>query len=835
MIDTKDSTQEIKKAQDSTLGALKVLPKLHLIGDEPHEYSPEQAQEFLDTVFHVKPADGAHRLVYTSPNNNPGMPAPGGVDALVNKVMRRTTKARAMYFNASTCVPDSEGALRHKRDLFSAFHVLVLDDIGTKIPLDRLPEALRTQPTYIIESSPDNFQYGYVLDEPVTNYDHAVAIIQTAAMAKLTDAGGLMATKIVRLPDGVNGKKDPDKRLFPVKLHTMEGPYWTPEKLLEHINFELNDELVTWEKIVKGSLAPLATKYHTKYLPHAPIAQSIDGAIDPVLEWLYREDRVLADSGNEWIDIRCPWCHGHTTGDDAAGYKPVGRGADPYIRSFNCFHEHCADNHTKEFIHFILSNSDFGSIPIRDPSAGLFERYCFDETHNRAWRLDGNTPTPVDINGFRTKFNQPVMAFKLGSKGLQPRSMTVAQLWLESPDRQDVHGIVHRPGEDRFVQNSRDSTVCINTYRPAPWGDGKYDMAEVQPFIDYVQYLVPNKKEREYFLDWLASKIQNPLFRGTGILMVTPSFGIGRSTLANMLSELVGSHNALNVPFDDLLGAGKYNYWEVAQIVTVSEAKESADFTTSKGPHKAYETLKQRIDTTNITTVVNIKYAPHRTANVCTSYLILTQHADAIAIPKDDRRVSVITNPITPKPTAYFTKLNKWLQLCDKDGQLIWAKHVYRWLREHVVENPDRLMLPLDSVGKTTMIDEGKTLPARVCEAIASYLSKKETYAITVPQLRATLDVVLRELHYDREHRDAFYRNCFNDVSLTMGMNMRVGGKVCRVRAFKQITERFNFTSEHLKMGNKDVPEDIKNMVKASVDNINIQKIAKAVVDTLPM
>jgi hypothetical protein len=96
MIDTKDSTQEIKKAQDSTLGALKVLPKLHLIGDEPHEYSPEQAQEFLDTVFHVKPADGAHRLVYTSPNNNPGMPAPGGVDALVNKVMRRTTKARAV-------------------------------------------------------------------------------------------------------------------------------------------------------------------------------------------------------------------------------------------------------------------------------------------------------------------------------------------------------------------------------------------------------------------------------------------------------------------------------------------------------------------------------------------------------------------------------------------------------------------------------------------------------------------------------------------------------------------------------------------------------------------
>lgn len=832
MTDTRDSTQASSKAQGVDKKRAHAKSKLRVLGDEHHEYNTEETQEFLDTVFHADIAPDAHRLVYSASYNNPGMPSPGGVKYLTEKIMDRTTKARAMYFNASTCVPDEQGVLRHKRELFSAFHVLVLDDVGTKIPLDRIPKALREQPTYIIESSEGNFQYGYVLEEPITDYDHAIALIQTAAMAKLTDSGGLMATKIVRLPAGVNGKPDPDKRLFKVNLKTMDGPYWKPETLLKHINFELSNELVTWQKIVDGELAPLAKKYHTKYLPTAPIAQASNGAIDPVLEWLYKENMVLADSGNEWLDIRCPWAHTHTTGDDSAGYTPIGRG-DVYTRGFNCFHEHCADNHTKEFIHYVLSNSDFNSIPIKDPSAGIFERYCFDEASNKAWRLNGVVPTQVDINGFKTKHNQSVTAYKLGSKGLQTRAMSVAQLWLESPYRQDIHGVTQSPADDLFVVDGKHETVSLNTYRGPGWGEGSYDKKDIKNFMAYLEYILPDENERLYFLDWITAKMQNPLFRGTGIVMVTPSYGVGRNTLGNMISELVGKHNAVGVSFDDLLGGTDYNYWELAQLVVVSEAKESADFMSSKGPHKAYETLKQRVDTTNNYTTVNVKHVAQRTVLVCTSYLILTQHIDAVAIPADDRRLTVLSNPLVPGTPAFFTKHNKWLSIKDENGEAAWAKSVYRWLRERKLEDPDRLMLPLANKGKRVMVDEGQPLPVRACTAISKHLIEKEIYALSQKQFRAMLDTVLLGMNYDREHRDTFYRNCFNDVSVASNLMVRTDGRISRVRMFKPAIALQGVTPAHLKMTNGELPATLKDFLIESVDKVDTTAVSKHILDNM--
>ena len=96
----------------------------------------------------------------------------------------------------------------------------MLDDIGTKVPIDTLPEGL--EPTYIIESSAGNYQYGFVLDEPVTDLEQAEALIQLVYESGYSDAGGKMATKLVRLPGGVNGKKG-EKRLFPVKLTKDDG------------------------------------------------------------------------------------------------------------------------------------------------------------------------------------------------------------------------------------------------------------------------------------------------------------------------------------------------------------------------------------------------------------------------------------------------------------------------------------------------------------------------------------------------------------------------------------------------------------------------------------
>lgn len=315
-----DKTAKQQKQQQKPQNVDKVAPgKLHLVGDgEKIDYDVEQLNAFIDVVFHTD-RDAGHRLVYSKT----GFPVSTGVEGL-NKTLSRTTKPRALYFCASTCRRADDGKLYHRKELFEAFHVLVLDDVGTKIDPATLPEGL--EPTYVIESSEGNFQWGFVLEEPLTDYDHASALIQAFALAGMTDKGGAMPCKLVRLPGGVNGKNDDEKRNFRVKLHDMDGPYWTPKALLNRLNLEIDNEQVTWDGIENGTVRPFAKKYKTDYMPLQPTAQNSDGSVDPVLEWLYTNDIVLADSGGEWVDIRCPWCESHTTGNDAAGYTPIGRG-----------------------------------------------------------------------------------------------------------------------------------------------------------------------------------------------------------------------------------------------------------------------------------------------------------------------------------------------------------------------------------------------------------------------------------------------------------------------------------------------------------------------------
>ncbi len=139
---------------------------------------------------------------------------------------------KTCYVNISSCYPDQTGTLGHKRDLFAACHLVILDDVGTKVPIDKTPAKLK--PTYIIESSPGNYQYGYVFKKPITVYEHAQAIVEALAHAELTDCGGLTATKVVRIGAGINGKltpntnhRDPRKGSFLVNLEFMDGPEWT--------------------------------------------------------------------------------------------------------------------------------------------------------------------------------------------------------------------------------------------------------------------------------------------------------------------------------------------------------------------------------------------------------------------------------------------------------------------------------------------------------------------------------------------------------------------------------------------------------------------------------
>ena len=104
-----------------------------------------------------------------------------------------------------------------KNDNFTSLNVLVCDDVGTKAKTPSLT------PSYIIESSPGNFQYGYILTSPETDINKAKALINHLIKSGYTDAAAHGIVRLVRLPSGINGKNEPDKIDFKVHL-----TYWDP-------------------------------------------------------------------------------------------------------------------------------------------------------------------------------------------------------------------------------------------------------------------------------------------------------------------------------------------------------------------------------------------------------------------------------------------------------------------------------------------------------------------------------------------------------------------------------------------------------------------------------
>lgn len=147
-------------------------------------------------------------------------PLPGGVSALVcskngdpthgpwnaksaAQVMTVCSANSNTYFNCSSFHSDADGTWRARKENLAAFHCLVLDDVGTKIPREKLNGF---KASWAIETSPGNFQVGIVLDKPLTDIDESRRLQEAVINAGLCDPGATGTARWARLPVGINGK-----------------------------------------------------------------------------------------------------------------------------------------------------------------------------------------------------------------------------------------------------------------------------------------------------------------------------------------------------------------------------------------------------------------------------------------------------------------------------------------------------------------------------------------------------------------------------------------------------------------------------------------------------
>ncbi len=245
-----------------------------------------------------------------------------------------TRKDRNNYISFATFKPDSQNKYRRQKKQFVALYAVMLDDIGSKVPLDKLG----LTPSWKIETSKDNYQVGYILETPIYDAFDADDLLAACIKAGLTDPGANgPCSRIGRLPVAVNGKyQDEDGVDWQCRLVE-----WNP--LLRYSG----DDLVKGFKMKLNKSTPSHQSSNQQSVPNH--SQEDDVHIprtgeNPVIAALKASGRYKQPLGNGIHDITCPWVHEHTDHVDkgTAYFEPN----ESYpLGGFKCMHGHCIDRH----------------------------------------------------------------------------------------------------------------------------------------------------------------------------------------------------------------------------------------------------------------------------------------------------------------------------------------------------------------------------------------------------------------------------------------------------------------------------------------------------------
>jgi putative DNA primase/helicase len=223
----------------------------------------------------------------------------------------------ALYVNTGSFIRSrmTEGD-RAKGENIEHCLFLMLDDIGTKSKMPTI------EPTWEIETSPGNFQWGYAYrpDTRPTKAEQSAAVV-AIAVAGYSDPGARNAVRWSRIPGSLHKKKG-----FTARLKEFH-----PERL-----FSLPEILVAL------NVTPGAPEKEQQF------AKVKDDGGDDVLAWLSEQKMVLRPhpNWNGWYEIQCPAAHEHSDGREGAGYLPT-------HRAFKCMHSHGDEWDSQTFLEWV--------------------------------------------------------------------------------------------------------------------------------------------------------------------------------------------------------------------------------------------------------------------------------------------------------------------------------------------------------------------------------------------------------------------------------------------------------------------------------------------------
>ena len=322
--------------------------------------------EFVAAVFPQLP-DGAFAAVCSKA----GDPALGGwMASIADSSVDNVSSVHNNFVGCSSFYPNEDGSFKARKAQFAACHFLMLDDLGTKVPLERLADF---ELSWLIETSPGNFQGGIILANPITDGDVAVRLLNAVIGAGLCDAGATgPLSRWARLPVAINGKpKHANEAGIPFTCRLVEyrpDKRYTPQEIVDGLQLEL-------APAGRPKKEAKPSNDHSHNLGNeADDVLTPKAAENPVVSALKARGLYKTPLGSGRHDVTCPWANEHTDAADtgAAYFEPD----ELYpLGGFCCQHSHREKFHVRQLLEFLgVRNAEARHKPVIRIVAGDLHR-----------------------------------------------------------------------------------------------------------------------------------------------------------------------------------------------------------------------------------------------------------------------------------------------------------------------------------------------------------------------------------------------------------------------------------------------------------------------------
>ena len=448
---------------------------------------------------------------------------------------------------------------------------LVLDDIGTK------SKAPPLEPTWKIETSPDNFQWGYTfaLDDQPKHEDFSAAI-KAIDEAGFTDKGATNAVRNFRIPGSVNLKPERNKFVSVLSEFHPEREFSLPQ--------------------IMGAFGVVAGPVESVY---KPIKIEDDGT-DNIFAWLAENSLVITRPNSEgWAGVVCPNAHEHTDGNPQGRYNPS-------MRAYCCLHSHCLQLDSHIFLEWVEGQGGPSAAP------GLREELLASVMAKTYAVIAPTNAFPDDVKRRQVEIEQR----ELGRVEKEEWFGRFAYIqsddaYFDMQDRREISrgtfnalyrhivcksirtgrhieasvcfdelrqkkgapalvGITYAAGETVLV--SRGGDVYGNRWRDArPVGVA----GDITPWLDHCRHLVPDEVSLNHCFDVMAFKLQYPQRKINHAILHKGPQGIGKDTMYHPFIWAVCGENATNRGLlDSDTMNSQFNYALESEILILNELRE---------------------------------------------------------------------------------------------------------------------------------------------------------------------------------------------------------------------------------------------------------------------